>query len=193
MKIKNRILYIVIIMGFLGTLYWVEMSPWGSQAVALYNNGYGTFDMKTYDVNTVETVLRNMKDEGFRVSFNYYIGDYLFVFFFGATQALISCRIYRNWKKTSHLKQRMFGLSIGIVILRGIADVIENTLLFVTIYRYPAIQNGIITTAGICTQVKLWCIRIWIVTILLGMIMKGMEHMATYRKARIDVNGKTKG
>lgn len=57
MKLSSWLSYILMIGLFLILLYWVEGGSWSSRAVAKYNDGYGTFDMKSYDVNTVEKVL----------------------------------------------------------------------------------------------------------------------------------------
>lgn len=54
---KKNWLKIVIVITFLISLYLVESSPWGSESVALYNEGYGTFDMKIYDAETVYSIL----------------------------------------------------------------------------------------------------------------------------------------
>lgn len=184
MKKEIRLMNVFIIVGFLCTLYWVEASPWGSQAIAQYNEGYGTFDMKVYDANSVEQVLGIMQQEGFRLSILYYIGDYLFILFFGGTQAMISQSLCGKWNKISYMKKKVHQVSMGAVVVRGIADFIENTMLVLTLYKYPMVHRGMIMSASICTQVKLWCIKLWLISILLVIILKGTEYIGRYRKER---------
>jgi len=181
----NSLVRILVIFGFLFTLYWVEVSPWGCQAVAEYNAGYGTFDMKTYDVTVVEHVLEDMEEDGFRVSFLYYLGDYLFIIFFGATQAIISQSLCRKWKK-------VYQVSMGIVFLRAMTDFIENTLLVFSLYQYPTVHRGMIMSASVCTQLKLWCIRFWLISLLIGVVVRILESVVSHRKVGEDIHGKAK-
>lgn len=191
MKKTNKFVNVIIIIGFLITLYWVEVSPWGSQAVARYNAGYGTFDMKNYDVSGVEYVLGNMEEEGFQVYYNYYLGDYLFIPFLGIIQAIISNKIYRSSKVNMPIKSVGYWFSTVVIILRGIADFIENTLLLVALMRYPNIDTILINIASLCTQVKLLCIRIWLLSILIGIIIKGIEGIGKMLKWGKEAYGKT--
>lgn len=186
MRRMNRWVRVFVVMGFLLTLYWVEVSPWGCQAVAEYNAGYGTFDMKMYNVAMVEHALGDMEEEGFRVSYLYYLGDYLFILFFGMTQAMLSHALCGKWKKA-------YQISIGAVYVRGMADFIENTLLVLTLCQYPTVHRGIIMSASICTQLKLWCIRIWLISLLVGMIVRLAEMLGSRWKERKATYGKAKG
>ncbi len=186
MRWMNRLVRIFVVIGFLLTLYWVEVSPWGCQAVAEYNAGYGTFDMKTYNAVMVEHVLGDMEEEGFCVSYLYYLGDYLFILFFGATQALMSHVLCGKWKKA-------YQISMGAVFVRGMADFIENTLLALTLYQYPTVHRGMITSASTCTQIKLWCIKLWLISLLVGVIVRFLEKIGNYWKERKVDYGKAKG
>lgn len=171
-RLSSRLFYGIIIVGFFLVLYWVEGSGWSSQAVAQYNGGYGTFDMKTYDVHVVETVLASMKAEGYQISYRYYMGDYLFVIFYGALQCMISQMIYHSLKTRIQLGNTLALLSIIIPIVRGIADIIENTMLVCTLMRYPTINKAMIEVATIATQIKLGCIKLWGVLVLTGLIIR---------------------
>ena len=68
-KIVSRI---VIVALFLISLYFVEAGFCGSSVVAEYNNGFGTLDMKQYDVQSVFTALSPMNEEGLKVYKMYY-------------------------------------------------------------------------------------------------------------------------
>lgn len=189
MNRTGRVVNIIIIIGFFCTLYWVEISSWGSQAVARYNAGYGTFDMKDYDMNSVELVLGNMEEEGFRIYYHYYIGDYLFIIFFGLTQVMISKKTCKG-KGVLPINRGIYKFSIAAIIIRGIADFIENTLLVITLIQYPDTNRILITTATISTQVKLYCIMVWGASILLSIIIKCIENIRKLSKGRKKTYGK---
>jgi hypothetical protein len=152
-------------------LYWVEGSSWSSRVVAQYNGGYGTFDMKSYDVHIVESVLASMAPEGFKASYRYYMGDNLFIIFFGLIQCVISQLIYYSLKSKIKIARIIFVLSFIILILRGIADLIENTMLVYTLMKYPAINERMIDVASIATNIKLSCITVWNCLAVVGLIM----------------------
>ncbi len=105
-SMKKRRVVIVIVLLFIAAFYWVEFSPWSSNALKVYNEGYGTFDMKFYDTTIVYKVLSTMKEEGVKLSYKYYIGDFLFVLAFGAFQIMLSLYAYSCTKHKSHKKIR---------------------------------------------------------------------------------------
>lgn len=153
-----------VVIGFILTLYMVEVSSFGSAAVAIHNGGYGTFDMKKYDYVSVVQVLSHMDLECVTAYQRYYLADFLFVICFGLLQCMTSTAVYRKNKKVYRR------IAIGLPIARGIFDVIENVLLLITIGNYPKINRGLVAVASISTQCKLWCIRIWIGMLLVGII-----------------------
>lgn len=180
-KFSGRLFCAIIIIGFFLILYWVEES---SQVVEQYNGGYGTFDMKTYDFQTVETVLASMSPEGYQISYRYYIGDSLFIVFFGLLQCMISRIVYHTLKSRIQFVSILFILSIIIPILRGIADIIENIMLVHTLMRYPVINKSIIEIATIATQVKLGCIKFWVLFMIVGLLLRIILKCkgSTYKK-----------
>lgn len=157
---KTSVLWVCAIIGFILTLYMVEASA----EVSVHNGGYGTFDMKKYDEITVNKVLANGDTECIGAYNRYYFADFLFVICFGIFQCMISNAVYRK------IKVSYRRIAIGFPIARGIFDIVENILLLITINNYPQINNKVITIASIATQSKIWCIRIWVVLILLGLI-----------------------
>ena len=62
--------------------------------------------------------------------------------------------------------------SIGTIGLRAVMDVVENTLLVLTIMQYPIVNQYVIYIAATCTQVKLYCIIVWLGSILGGFIVR---------------------
>jgi len=168
---KKRTVAIIIIF-FALTLYWVEYSPWSSAELAKYNNGYGTFDMKSYDSKTVYEVLNQTQPEGFTIYRLYLIGDYLFIAAFGALQMMLSLRAYQWTKKKSLIR-----LAIGVPVFRGICDLVENSIILFIINTYPENHNGLISIASIATTCKLVMIVVWLVMFLLGIGMKTFKHI----------------
>lgn len=168
-KFSSGLFYAIIVIGFISLLYWISGS---SHAVAQYNGGYGTFDMKNYDVHVVENVLASMSPEGFQASYQYYIADSLFIVFFGVLQCMISNLIYSSLKTKFKGAGILVALSIMIPILRGIADMIENTILVSTLIKYPIIHKIMIEAAVIATNIKLGCIKVWVFFIIAGVLIR---------------------
>ncbi len=166
---KQRIIRISITIAFFLAFYWVEFSPWSSRALAAYNNGYGTFDMKSYNVESVTRVLMTMRPEGFRIYDLYLCGDYLFILAFGAFQLMLSMMLY---KKLPH--DLFYKLTLLIPILRGVFDLVENSLLLVILHSSSAIPVNAICISSIATRCKLTCIALWIILVLIGIIRRIM-------------------
>lgn len=167
-----------IVLLFIITFYWVEFSPWSSTALQSYNNGYGTFDMKSYDANRVYTVLGQMSSKGFTIYKNYLIGDFLFIIGFGGVQILLSLYAYK-WAKAKWIHPIM----IGVPVARGLFDIIENILLLSVLLLYPMQHPMIVTIAGMATSMKLCMIGIWGGLFILGIVIKTYKDMMTRLKA----------
>lgn len=150
----------IIMIAFILSLYWVEFSAWSSRALAKYNNGYGTFDMKFYNAQIVYKILNLTRLEGFHIYKMYLVGDSLFILSFGALQILITYLIFHN-HRFSVLKQVM-----TIPILRGFFDMIENIILAFVINTYPTKHEILVTVASVSTRLKLAMIWLWLVIIL---------------------------
>ena len=169
---KNGIIIrIAITVLFLISLYFVEAGFCGSSVVAKYNNGFGTLDMKSYNVSMVETALAPMNEEGIMTYKLYYVMDYIFILFFGAFQIMLINDIY-HFQKSRIITIIIF----GVPILRGICDMIENTILLWTLNTYPKINETAIFISSGFTAAKLICIRIWSVLLVLGLIWKVVLH-----------------
>lgn len=168
------VLVIIIIAGFIGSLYWVGYSAWGSEVVAKYNGGYGTFDMKKYDVSTVQTVLEKMEPKGYTTYYGYFLGDMFFVLFYGGLQFIITLYVFKRIKKINKPGRIAFLVTVLFLLVRGIADVIENGLLFYTLWEYPHIHSLSIQVASIATRIKLGCIFLWTSMIILGIFSEFM-------------------
>ncbi|HEX3022295.1 MAG TPA: hypothetical protein VHP81_07880 [Lachnospiraceae bacterium] len=165
-KIKRTIIYWVIITCFfLIALYIVSGSPFSSNGVKKFNNGYGTFDMKSYDARIVHQVLGDMKEQGFTVYKQYLVCDFLFIFAYGAFQFSLTRAAFQTWKIG-----KLSWLLLGIPVARGIADAIENVLLWITLYTFPHENSTLINISSNFTFLKLSLIKVWVVLIIIGFI-----------------------
>lgn len=167
--IKRKYYIIGTILLFIITMYWVNFSPWSSAELAKYNDGYGTFDMKSYNSDIAYNVLDHMEPQGFAIYKKYFIGDYLFAFAFGALQIILLYHAF-NWSKLKIL----LCLIPLIPVCRGLCDLIENTSLLYSLLTYPIRHESLINFAAIITSIKLVLIYAWYFLVILGYIMKAL-------------------
>lgn len=164
---SKRICNGMIILFFFSMLFLVESSFCGSQHVAQFNNGYGTFDMKRYNAQIIYDVLSNAEPEYFRSIKIYYVLDYIFCIAFFAFQAMVSSNIFNNCKT---FKVRY--VHIGIALARGITDAIENTLLLFVILQYPMMHDESINIASYFTMIKMLLIGLWVAITIGGKVFE---------------------
>lgn len=168
---KRKLIQGIIIVLFLLTLYWVEFSSWSSRALSAYNQGYGTFDMKRYDVSTVTEVLAVTSPMGITIYHRYLIGDYLFILAFGALQIMISYNVYKVFNKRPPL---LFAIAVPVV--RGVADFVENTMIECILLSNPNVSVWQIQCAMIATRIKLVCIAVWGILVVSGLLYRRINH-----------------
>lgn len=170
---KNGIIMRVIVTFlFLVSLYFVEAGFCGSSVVAKYNGGFGTLDMKYYDVKTVQNVLSLMNEKGIAVYKLYYLMDFIFILCFGAFQLMLINDVF------SFERSRLTTFIIfSVPILRGICDIIENIILLWTLHTYPRINELAIFISAKFTSVKLMSIKVWILLIVIGLVWKVMLYL----------------
>lgn len=164
---KRMILRVVTVLCFLFSLYFVEAGVCGSSVVAEYNGGFGTVDMKSYDVSVVRSALEPMSQEGLSVYKWYYVMDFLFVIFFGAFQLMISDAVFSKRKRTITSV-----VIFGVPVLRGICDIVENVILLRTLFTFPQINETAISISAGFTAAKLLLIKCWVVLLLAGLVWK---------------------
>lgn len=164
---KRNLLYVGIFVLFIISLYLVELGPYGSRNVEKYNNGYGTFDMKSYDANKVYEVLDEMDHKGFLNYELYYLFDFLFILSFGILQTLLTHYAY-SWLYIGTFRN----VIVGIPIVRGVLDMLENGMLLRVLFTYPQKQDNLIGVSGIITLLKLRLIPIWCLLFITGIIIK---------------------
>ncbi|MBE5961288.1 MAG: hypothetical protein E7256_07865 [Lachnospiraceae bacterium] len=179
-KGKWRCQWIFAVLAFAITFYLVEFSPWSSRMVAEYNNGYGTFDMKQYNRESVEEVLTNMEEEGF-TAYNHYLAvDTVFILAFGWLQILMA-RAAGEKGRSIFIKRA----GMGAAVARGAFDLVENITLFHILREYPNMSAVRSKIAGTATRFKLACIGVWIVLLVAGMILAKRRGQ---KKIRIQKN-----
>ncbi|MDD6038973.1 MAG: hypothetical protein PUD20_09310 [bacterium] len=167
MSKNGMIIRVFITLLFFVSLYFVEAGFCGSSVVAKYNDGFGTFDMKHYDVKTVQNVLSSMNQKGVAVYKRYYFMDFIFVLCFGAFQLMLTNDLF------SFERSKLITLIIfGVPIFRGICDIIENAILLWTLHTYPRINELAISISAKFTAAKLMSIRIWALLIVIGLVWK---------------------
>lgn len=164
-KRKRKFILLFAIIGFLITLYLTEMPPYGSEVVAEHNHGFGTFDMETYDSQTVEQVLSETDEGGWVIYNRYYVCDFAFILFFGLLQMMISLLLYDQGNQ--YLKM----LAVGIPVLRGLLDAIENIMLLYIINDYPTLHSSLVNLSHYITTVKFAVVPVWIVLVMIGIFM----------------------
>ncbi len=152
---------------FFISLYFVEAGFCGSSVVAKYNNGFGTLDMKKYDAMSVQKMLSTMSQEGIRVYKLYYLVDYIFIFFFGVFQIMLIHTVY-SFNGNTLVK----AVIIGIPVLRGLCDAIENAILLRTLFTFPRVNEIAISISSFFTRTKLWCIKAWGLLLIVGLIWR---------------------
>lgn len=160
---RKKMWLAILLFTFALSLYLVEWSPVGSEALKQYNGGYGTFDMKSYDAEIVAEVLTMMQPKGFLVYTVYFICDYFFILCFGLLQIVLAHRV---WKRTVSLK--VVKVLMLVPILRGICDIVENTLLLYVIHHSMEDCDILVSLASYATKAKLLLIGLWLVLLLTG-------------------------
>ena len=165
---KNGIIIRVFItLLFLVSLYFVEAGFCGSSVIAKYNDGFGTVDMKSYDVKTVQNALSPMNEKGIAVYKLYYLMDFIFVLCFGAFQLMLINDVY-SFERSTFITFIIF----GVPIFRGICDIIENAILLWTLHTYPIINEMAISISAKFTMAKLMSIKVWILLVAIGLVWK---------------------
>lgn len=161
----SKIKTLIILLFFITALYFVEYGVAGSNVVAAYNNGYGTFDMKSYNVTTVNNILGDMDARGLNIYKLYYVFDFLFIIAFAIFQISITKFVY-SWYKGKAQKVIIHGIPIA----RALFDALENCILLYSIYCFPNVNEGLINTSAAFTQIKLLLIKLWVAQILMGIV-----------------------
>lgn len=171
-KLENKILTdrAVLIWGCvlcIAALLLMEYSPWGSRALEQYNGGYGTFDMKSYNADTVYRILHGMMPEGFRIYELYFIMDFLFVIGYGIVQIRLLNFFYRDYRHNIAVR-----FAYWIPAARAVFDTAENSIILLLLISYPAELRGLVAVSSAATFLKLKAIILWSLFIAAGILVK---------------------
>ena len=182
---NSKKIWMIVILGFFCSLLFIEVGPFSSRTLSQYTNGYGTFDMKSYDYEGVSEILENVMPGGVKIAIGYYIGDFVFIIFFGLLQVLISDKVWKKYKDGEKRWKWLYAVAIAIPILRGVCDVIENVILANAYVVYPKIERNAIEIAGVATKCKLFLIMMWLIVIFTGKIINLIEKKRSAGNERI--------
>jgi hypothetical protein len=163
---KRRNLTIAVFALFIFLLIFIERGPWSSAAVAKYNHGYGTFDMKTYTPDTVYQVLDQMEAVGFDIYKKYLIGDNLFTVIFCILQLLLQSYAFL-WSKSKLLHRTLYLIPMARMLL----DLTENIALHHILQKYPQRLDSLINFSSIVTKTKLNLVGLWFPILMIGFII----------------------
>ena len=144
---------IIAVILFVAVLFFTELSPFSSRAVALVNGGYGTFDMKSYDANTFIRVMEATTD--FSAYLKYYICDFLFILAF----LNVMIQLVRGFHG-QYIKSIQY-ISCIVAVIRGILDMVENIVLLYLILGYPDVNSTLADVCNVITRVKFYFMRGW--------------------------------
>lgn len=164
---KRRYFIIGTIILFFITLYLVNYGPCSSMEIAKYNNGYGTFDMKSYNSQIVYDVLDHMEQKGLELYQKYFIGDYLFALVYVVLQLILLDNAF-NWNKNKILRYLFF----IIPVVRGLCDLAENTSLLYVLSAYPTKYEELVNFTATVTSLKQLLIFVWYALIVIGYTIK---------------------
>ncbi|WP_054742133.1 hypothetical protein [Cellulosilyticum ruminicola] len=163
---RRKYLNVMIIILFLLSFYFVEYGVAGSNIVAGYNHGYGTFDMKHYDPSKVACVLSEMSPKGIMTYRWYYVFDFIFIGCLLAIQCMCFMGLFSWWNST-----RGKIMVCSIPVLRGLFDMIENIILLNTLFTFPKVNDTVIRISMRCTYAKLWLVKLWLVELIISIVL----------------------
>ena len=132
---RGIIIRVVITLLFLVSLYFVEAGFCGSSVIAKYNDGFGTVDMKSYDVKTVQNAVSPMNEKGIAVYKLYYLMDFIFVLCFGAFQLMLINDVY-SFERSTFITFIICSVTCGFTILSLILSIANDSKLIVDFILY---------------------------------------------------------
>ena len=128
-----------------------------------------------YSPETLDRILGAWKSAQTRFLVGHLVVDNLYPWLYGALGALLLAALYRP-ARSEDLPWWVWGLP-GVAIL---ADTLENLLLSVLLWHYPARWDALARLAAWCTQVKWTAVALAAVLIVWGALQRGWRrsHLA---------------
>ncbi len=154
---EKRYRIVLAVLLFMVGLFLTELSPWSAAAVAQCNGGYGTFDMKHYSAPVYRQIMHATTD--FSVYWKYYICDFIFigVFLYLMFQLV---RVFGGERKGT-----VHWIAYGLAVVRAGLDAAENVILLVAIYRYPKVEDYVLTICNGVTRAKFMCMGCFFISL----------------------------
>ncbi len=155
MKDKRSVRRIIIsIVLFVIALCATELSPLSRHAISRTNDGYGVLDMTKYDSSDFIKMMESSKDIG--VYWKYYVLDFIF------TAAFLNFMIQMVSGFKGPVINRIKIASYIFAVIRGLSDIIENSIMLNQIYAFPNVDHSLINNCNMITQLKFLCLRGWV-------------------------------
>ena len=167
--LRRRIISIAL---FAFGLYLTLLSPFSERAVAAFNGGYGTFDLKKYNADVFVNVMNATSNMS--ACWKYYICDFIFTLVF--LNYMIQILNGFNGKFINKVK----AFSYVLAVIRGLLDMSENIILLNQIYSYPEINRMLIDACNAITRIKFHFMRGWIACFVLIIVV----HIISKKKNR---------
>lgn len=136
---------------FILALTILEISPVGAMRLASLSSGQGMLDMRFgYTAESAYSMFGFIGEEG-RLLYTQLLGlDYLFTVVYMLLQTLLITALMHK----ARISERFLLLNL-IPLLRCLLDMLENTLLYFLLIRYPVVYPSVISICSIVTVVKL--------------------------------------
>jgi hypothetical protein len=154
---RKRIIAIVL---FIAALCFSLMEI---HEVAITNGGYGVLDMKKYNADVFARMMNASKDMG--IYRKYYIFDFVF------TAAFLNFMIQMVSGFKGPVINRIKNISYVIAVIRGILDMVENSIMLNQIYSFPYVNHSLINMCNTITRLKFHFMRGWFVCLILMIIL----------------------
>ena len=136
---------------FILTLVILETSPIGAMQLASLNGGQGMLDMRFgYTAETAYGMFAQIGEQG-RLLYTQLLGlDFVFTVVYMLLQTLLITALMHK----AAIPDRLTVLNL-IPLLRCLLDLLENTLLYFLLIRYPAAHGSLVAFCSVVTVAKL--------------------------------------
>ncbi len=175
---KRRNVTIAVLVLIIPILMLIERGPWSSAAIANYNHGYGTFDIKSYTPDIVYQVLGQMEAKGFDIYNKYFILDNVFTVIFCILQLLLQSYAFQ-WSKSKLLSRVLF----LVPVVRMLLDMTENAALYYILKEYPQRLDTLVSFSSVVTKIKLILVGLWSLILIAGFIILIVKRFYSVKKA----------
>lgn len=158
-KIKKKFLKLIIYVCFVFTLFLVEATNVGEMGLKKYSSSFEIFDMMfKYNSDFVYSALSALTEQGIHHYIKLLFVDLIFIISFCYVQYDLTKIIIKKAKQ----KYKMIFV---FVLLRACCDIIENLLLLIILFNYPAQISYLVFLSSTFTSIKFISLGFWIMSI----------------------------